>query len=85
MYATEEDEYACCAACGCERSWADRVYALGGKGLLCFECATSRHGVYEELFGRWTVKPQIDDLPPRPGDGCSIAEGSAQTVAVATR
>ena len=47
-----------------ERSRADRVYVLSGDGFLCFECATAREGVYEELLDRWTVTPRIDDLRP---------------------
>jgi hypothetical protein len=62
MYSTEEEEYAFCAACAGERSRADRVYVLSGDGLLCFECATARAGIYEELLDRWIVTPRIDDL-----------------------
>lgn len=64
MYSTEEEEYALCAACDGERSRADRVYVLSGDGVLCFECATERNGVYEELLDRWIVMPRIDDLRP---------------------
>ena len=69
MYSTEEEEYAFCAACDGERSRADRVCILSGDGLLCFECATVRDGVYEELLDRWTVTPRVEDLRPEASDG----------------
>jgi hypothetical protein len=63
MHPPEDDEYAFCTGCDREVSIFDRVYPLGRRRALCFECATERQGVYQELLDRWTVSPRLDDLP----------------------
>lgn len=39
-----------------------REYLFGREGALCFNCAETRHGVYQEWLERWTVAPNIEDL-----------------------
>ncbi len=62
MYATEDEEYAFCAACNRDVSRADQVYAFGKDELLCFDCAVARGGIYEDFLGRWTLAPRVDDV-----------------------
>ncbi len=41
----------------------ERVYAYGPSGLLCHACARRRGGVYDAERERWTVEPDLTDLP----------------------
>jgi hypothetical protein len=77
MYATEDEEYAFCAACNRDVSRADQVYPFGKDALLCFDCAVARHGIYEELLGRWTLAPRLDDLPDAPSRDPATAGASS--------
>jgi len=63
MHPPEDDEYAFCADCGSEVMISERIFPLGEQRALCFDCATGRQGVYQDLLERWTVSPQLDDLP----------------------
>lgn len=62
MYPPEDDEYVFCADCGGEVMISDRIYRFGEQRALCFDCATRRQGVYQELLERWSVSPGLDDL-----------------------
>lgn len=66
MHRSELDEYGVCTSCGAEVSTLDRPFTYGDDDLLCFDCATARHGVYDEEHDRWVVAPSVVDLPARP-------------------
>lgn len=53
-----------CIDCGAT-IWADgdRSFVSGPDTYLCFECAERRGGVYDEDEDRWTVSPDVSDLP----------------------
>jgi hypothetical protein len=72
MYATEDEEYAVCAACDGEVIIADRVYVFG-CAALCFDCAKERHGIYHEILERWTIASAVDDLLADVRDASSSA------------
>ena len=63
MQPHEDYEYAFCADCRTEMMISDRIFPIERDRALCFDCATQRSGVYQDLLGRWTVPPLLDDLP----------------------
>jgi len=62
---SEDWEPGCCALCGATSgvSAADRSYAFGIRNQLCWSCAVSRGGVYDEERDCWDRKPDLSDLP----------------------
>jgi hypothetical protein len=51
-----------CASCGLTTSPDERMYAFGVERGLCFDCAVSRGGFYDEDRDRWTIEPRVEDL-----------------------
>jgi hypothetical protein len=63
MHESESHELVSCAVCGAEISVAaDRGFAFGPSGALCWECGVRRGGRYDALHERWEVPPQFADL-----------------------
>jgi hypothetical protein len=62
MHPPEDDDYAFCPDCDSEVLLFDRVFPLGRRCALCFDCATQRQGVYHDLLERWTSAPHLKDL-----------------------
>lgn len=60
----DSNEASACVDCG-EELWPDvgRAFACGPDTYLCFECAERRGGVYEADEDRWTVPPDVSELP----------------------
>lgn len=61
MHRSEEAEYVVCASCGVELRAAERVCAVDGIAL-CYECALTRGGAYDERHDHWTRTPDVSDL-----------------------
>ncbi len=60
----EWDEQANCAECGALISRAaERGFAFGESGVLCFACAERRGGSYDADEDRWTRAPSLAGLP----------------------
>jgi hypothetical protein len=52
-----------CSDCGAELAGsAERGFAFGSRGMLCFECGIRRGGSYDDLHDHWVREPRIDDL-----------------------
>jgi hypothetical protein len=63
MHRSERTSYVLCSDCGTELNpGAERSFAFGARGVLCFDCAVRRGGRYDESFDRWLHVPLIDDL-----------------------
>jgi hypothetical protein len=62
MHQSEAEQLAACSLCGAELSPQDRAYTFCVDRVLCFECATARHGIYDEQSDRWVVAPNVADL-----------------------
>jgi len=63
MQESESQELVSCAVCGAEISVAaDRGFAFGSGGALCWECSLRRGGRYDSAHERWEVAPRVDDL-----------------------
>jgi hypothetical protein len=41
---------------------AERGFPVGSDAALCFRCAVSRGGRWDEAQQRWTVEPDYADL-----------------------
>lgn len=66
MHREEAEQYAACADCGAQiLPSADRGYAFGAQGALCWSCAIRRGGSYDADQDRWTVAPEVADLQER--------------------
>jgi hypothetical protein len=64
MRQDELEEQTACAECGALiASSTGRGFPFGSDGLLCWECARRRGGSYDERQDRWTVPPDVSDLP----------------------
>lgn len=58
------EEQAACTDCGSIiAASTGRGFAFGNEGLLCWACASRRGGSYDESEDRWTVPPDVSDLP----------------------
>ena len=56
----EELELCQCAECGADVDvHADRYFVFSDEGVLCFECAISRGGQYDEDNDVWLVPPDV--------------------------
>ena len=65
MHRSEASALLTCSDCGVEvRAGADRLFAFGARGILCFDCALRRGGRYDETHDLWSAEPRIDDLGP---------------------
>ena len=59
----DETAYESCAACGEELDpAAERGFPVGSDAALCFRCAVSRGGCWDEVQQRWSVDPDFSDL-----------------------
>jgi hypothetical protein len=59
----EWDEQVACAECGALISRAaERGFAFGESGVLCFACAERRGGRYDADEDRWTRAPSLAGL-----------------------
>ncbi|HEY8427252.1 MAG TPA: hypothetical protein VIL20_02715 [Sandaracinaceae bacterium] len=65
MHRSEALEYEICASCGAEVRSAERAFAFESS-VLCYECAISRGGIYDELHDRWTRAPDLEGLDITP-------------------
>lgn len=43
----------------------DRAFAFGEDGLLCWQCAERRGGVYDEPDDHWVTLPDLSGLESR--------------------
>ncbi len=64
MHALEENELADCRDCRATIAPStDRAFAINDDDFLCFDCAVLRGGVYDAHEERWTVPPNVADVP----------------------
>jgi hypothetical protein len=64
MHREEFEQAERCAVCGVGLAVAtERGYAFGTTGVLCYECATRRGGVYDATHDRWSTEPDVSGLP----------------------
>jgi hypothetical protein len=64
MEREELEELTECWDCGATVSPSeDPVYEFAENQALCFECALRRGGEYDAHEERWTVAPNVQDLP----------------------
>ena len=63
MHEEELQDLSQCEDCRVETSATlYRGYVFSDAGVLCFECAIRRGGVYDGAKERWTRAPDIADL-----------------------
>ncbi len=63
MHRSEEGDLSSCADCGAPIDPARaRGYAFGASGVLCFDCAVRRGGVYDGARDDWTTEPSVEGL-----------------------
>ena len=64
MTRLENSELVECIDCGANITSAlDRAFALGDDTFLCFECATTRGGIYDDQHDCWLTAPNVADEP----------------------
>jgi len=64
MHTQEFRELTDCCDCGAViEAEAERPFTVSDDEVLCFECAVRRGGVYDAAEDRWTVAPDVADLP----------------------
>jgi len=64
MHSQELTELTDCCDCGAAIAAAtDRSFAVSDEEVLCFDCAVRRGGVYDALWERWTLVPNVAGLP----------------------
>ena len=67
MHRSEADRLNRCAACNVEiDSSLERAFGVGAEVVLCFACAVSRGGSYDEAHDRWVSEPDTSGLPTKP-------------------
>jgi hypothetical protein len=60
----EFEDFIDCHHCGATIARGDvRSYVVNETVVLCENCATLRGGVYEAMHDRWTIDPDVSDLP----------------------
>jgi hypothetical protein len=63
MHRSEAEGAVACAACGSlVDPGRERAYGFGSQSTLCWACALSRGGDYDEMHDRWMRAPEVDDL-----------------------
>ena len=63
MHRSESRELVSCSVCGAEIApGTDRSFAYASDACLCFACAVSRGGAYDEVHDRWSSEPDTHDL-----------------------
>jgi hypothetical protein len=63
MHREEAERLSPCADCGAEIDpRVERAYAFGSAGVLCWECAVRRGGMYDGQRETWTTPPRVGDL-----------------------
>ncbi len=64
MHRTESETLVECWACGASIApEIDRAFAISDDAFLCFECALERGGKFNDEEDRWTLPPNVADLP----------------------
>jgi recombinational DNA repair protein (RecF pathway) len=64
MHSLESVELTHCCECGTMVYPAtDRAFGVDEDEFLCVECAIRRGGVYDELWDRWAVPPNLSGIP----------------------
>jgi len=63
MHRSESNRLNRCAACNAEIDPSlERAFGLGAGVVLCFACAVSRGGSYDEADDRWVSEPDTSGL-----------------------
>jgi recombinational DNA repair protein (RecF pathway) len=61
---SQEYELTDCCDCGATIVPAtDRAFALNDNEFLCFDCAVRRGGAFDAAQERWTVPPDVANVP----------------------